>query len=57
MTENINLNNDISNKTKIIQTFDRAVKLFEKTGLHDLAEKWNKILNTYINRENLSRSI
>ncbi|MFX0033097.1 MAG: hypothetical protein ACFE8V_12935 [Promethearchaeota archaeon] len=57
MTENINLNNDISNETKIIQTFDRAVKLFEKTGLHDLAEKWNKILNTYINRENLSRSI
>ena len=53
MTENVKLNSDIANETKIIQVFDRAVKLFEKTGLNDLAEKWNRILKTYMNREKL----
>lgn len=54
MTENVELNRELSNQTKMIQIFDRAVKLFEKTGLNDLAEKWNKILKTYMHREQLS---
>ena len=55
MMETIKFNNDLSKEAKIIQIFDRAVTLFKKTGLNDLAEKWNKILKTYMNRENLSK--
>lgn len=55
MMETIKFNNDFSKEAKIIQIFDRAVTLFKKTGLNDLAEKWNKILKTYMNRENLSK--
>ncbi len=32
------------NITKIL---DRAVKLFRRTNLEELAEKWDKILTTY----------
>ena len=32
------------NITKIL---DRAVKLFKRTDLTELADKWDKILNTY----------
>jgi len=55
MMETIKFNNDLSKEAKIIQIFDRAVTLFKKTGLNELAEKWNKILKTYINRDNLSK--
>ena len=55
MMETIKFNNDLSKEAKVIQIFDRAVTLFKKTGLIDLAEKWNKILKTYMNRENLSK--
>ncbi|MFX1458992.1 MAG: hypothetical protein ACFFBT_05950 [Promethearchaeota archaeon] len=55
MMETIKFNNDLSKEAKIIRIFDRAVTLFKKTGLNDLAEKWNKILKTYTNRENLSK--
>ncbi len=55
MMETIKFNNDLSKEAKIIQIFDRAVTLFKKTGLNELAEKWNKILKTYTNRENLSK--
>ncbi|MFW9770810.1 MAG: hypothetical protein ACFFFB_05315 [Candidatus Heimdallarchaeota archaeon] len=54
MTENVKLNYDIADEAEIIQVFDRAVKLFEKTGLYDLAEKWSRILKTYTNREHIS---
>jgi len=52
--ENIKLDNEISNEVRIIQIFNRAMNLFKKTGLDDLAEKWDKIIKTYINREHLS---
>jgi len=55
MMETIKSNNDLSKEAKILQIFDRAVTLFKKTGLNELAEKWNKILKTYINRDNLSK--
>ncbi|MFX1496692.1 MAG: hypothetical protein ACFFBH_04115 [Promethearchaeota archaeon] len=54
MTENLELNRELSNQTKMIQILDRAVKLFEKTGLNDLAEKWNRILKNCMRREQLS---
>jgi len=53
--ETIKFNNDLSKEAKVIQIFNRAVTLFKKTGLIDLAEKWNKILKTYMNRENLKQ--
>ncbi|MHA1985327.1 MAG: hypothetical protein ACW98D_01695 [Promethearchaeota archaeon] len=31
----------------ITNILDRAVKLFRRTDLPELAEKWDKILNTY----------
>ncbi len=55
MMETIKSNNDLSKEAKILQIFDRAVTLFKKTGLNELAEKWNKILKTYTNRENLNK--
>ncbi len=54
MMETIKFNNDLLKEVKILQIFERAVTLFKKTGLNELAEKWNKILKTYLNRENLS---
>ena len=47
MMETIKFSNDLSKEAKIIQILDRAVTLFKKTGLIDLAEKWNKILKNY----------
>ena len=31
----------------IAQLLDRAVKLFRRTNLNELADKWDKILKTY----------
>lgn len=31
----------------IANILDRAVKLFKRTNLNELAEKWDKILKTY----------
>lgn len=56
MMETIKFNNDLSKEAKVMQIFERAVTLFKKTGLIDLAEKWNKILKTYMNRENLGNT-
>ena len=39
---------------RIEQIISRAVVLFKRTGLIDLAEKWDKILKTYISRKQLS---
>jgi len=38
---------------KIEQIISRAVILFKKTGLLDLAEKWDRILKTYTRRNQL----
>lgn len=32
---------------------DRAVKLFRRTDLPELADKWDKILNTYRSKKNM----
>jgi hypothetical protein len=36
---------------KIEEIITRAVSLFRRTGLSDLAEKWDKILRTYTNKK------
>ena len=33
---------------------DRAVKLFRRTDLPELAEKWDKILNSYRTKKKMS---
>ncbi len=39
---------DITNfEENITNILDRAVKLFRRTDLPELADKWDKILNTY----------
>jgi hypothetical protein len=45
-------NNKIEDN-RIEQIISRAVVLFKKTGLLDLAEKWDRILKTYISRKEL----
>ncbi|MHA1669015.1 MAG: hypothetical protein ACTSV5_00400 [Promethearchaeota archaeon] len=38
-------------ENKIEEILLRAVSLFRRTGLSDLAEKWDKILRTYANKK------
>ena len=38
----------------ITNILDRAVKLFKRTDLPELAEKWDKILNTYRIKKKIS---
>ncbi|MHA2281856.1 MAG: hypothetical protein ACXAC5_13515 [Promethearchaeota archaeon] len=38
----------------ITNILDRAVKLFRKTDLPELAEKWDKILNTYRSKKKVA---
>jgi hypothetical protein len=55
MMENSSFDYEVLNhESKIEEILTRAVALFQKTGLSDLAEKWEKILKTYISREELS---
>lgn len=46
----------LNQEKKIEEILTRAVTLFQRTGLSDLAEKWDKILKTYISREQLSNN-
>ena len=39
--------NVIDYEENIAKILDRAVKLFKKTNLNELAEKWDRILKTY----------
>lgn len=39
---------------RIEQIISRAVVLFKRTGLIDLAEKWDRILKTYTSKKQLS---
>ncbi len=39
--------NVIDYEENIAKILDRAVKLFRKTNLNELAEKWDRILKTY----------
>jgi hypothetical protein len=47
------LKNDKLEDNRIEQIISRAVVLFRRTGLLDLAEKWDRILKTYTTRKQL----
>jgi hypothetical protein len=38
-------------ENRIEEILERAVSLFKKTGLIDLANKWDRILATYSNKK------
>jgi hypothetical protein len=38
----------------IARILDQAVKLFRRTDLPELAEKWDRILKTYRSKKNLT---
>ncbi len=53
MIDNIHMKNDLNEEKQIEKVLFRAVDLFKKTGLTDLAEKWDKILKTYVAKKGL----
>ena len=53
MIDNIHLKNDLIEEKHIENILFRAVDLFRKTGLTDLAEKWDRILKTYVAKKGL----
>ena len=53
MIDNIHLKNDLIEEKQIENILFRAVDLFKKTGLTDLAEKWDRILKTYVAKKGL----
>ena len=54
MIDNIHLKNDLVEDKQIEKILFRAVDLFKKTGLTDLAEKWDRILKTYVSKKDLT---
>ena len=54
MLENLPLRENRSEEKQIEDILFRAVNLFEKTGLKDLAEKWDTILKMYAGKKELS---
>jgi len=54
MLDNIPLRENKSEEKQIEEILFRAVNLFEKTGLKDLAEKWDTILKMYAGKKELS---
>ena len=54
MIDDMHLKNDLIEDKQIEKILFRAVDLFKKTGLTDLAEKWDKILKTYIAKKDLT---
>jgi len=54
MLENLPLRENRSEEKQIEDILFRAVNLFEKTGLKDLAEKWDTILKMYVGKKELS---
>jgi len=54
MIENIPFSHQKIFDNNIEQILKRAVELFKKSGLTDLADKWEKILKTYTNKKYLT---
>ena len=54
MIENRSLSQQKTFENNIEQILKRAVDLFKKTGLTDLANKWERILKTYTNKKYLT---
>ena len=54
MLDNLHLRENKPEEKQIEEILFRAVNLFEKTGLKDLAEKWDTILKMYAGKKELS---
>ena len=54
MLDNSSLRETTAEENQIEDILFRAVNLFEKTGLKDLAEKWDTILKMYVGKKELS---
>ncbi len=54
MMDNTPLRKDIIGDNQIEEIIFRAVNLFKKTGLTELAEKWDRILKTYVGKKSLT---
>jgi len=54
MLDNSSLRETAAEENQIEDILFRAVNLFEKTGLKDLAEKWDTILKMYAGKKELS---
>jgi hypothetical protein len=54
MIDNTLLRKDIIGDNQVEEILFRAVNLFKKTGLTELAEKWDRILKTYIGKKELT---
>ncbi|MHA1454193.1 MAG: hypothetical protein ACTSRD_15155, partial [Promethearchaeota archaeon] len=54
MMDNTPLGKDLIGENQIEEILFRAVNLFKKTGLKDLAEKWDNILKMYVGKKNLT---
>lgn len=48
---------DLIAEEQIANILDRAVKLFRKTQLNDLADKWDRILKNYYSKRKEAPSI
>ena len=56
MLNKISLEDNRIEENQIKEILDRAVNLFEKTGLKDLAEKWDTILKMYVGKKELTKT-
>ena len=54
MIDNTPLRKDLIDENQIEEILFRAVNLFKKTGLTDLADKWDKILKMYVGKKDLT---
>ncbi len=54
MIENLAIDEQKLREQNIEEILVRAVNLFKKTGLSELANKWERILNTYTSKKSLS---
>jgi len=54
MIDNTTLRKDLIDENQIEEILFRAVNLFKKTGLTDLADKWDNILKMYVGKKDLT---
>jgi len=54
MIDNTSLRKDLIDENQIEEILFRAVNLFKKTGLTDLADKWDNILKMYVGKKDLT---
>jgi hypothetical protein len=54
MMDDIPLRKELLEDSQIEEILFRAVNLFKKTGLTELAEKWDRILKMYVGKKELT---